>query len=110
MEHAIRTSAIIPFKGLLERFSLAPSYSYSYKDYLNPQSGVLYPAGADQPDITGKRVTSKLGTFDIQLKAVIWKPLGLKAALGYEHASSKSEVKSLTYKSKKFYGQITASY
>jgi len=110
IEHAIHASANIPFKGVFERFSIAPSYSYSYKDYLNPQTGVLYPAGADQPDITGKQVSSKLKTFDIQLKALIWKPLGLKAALGYEHASSKSEVKSLTYKSRKYYGQLSASY
>jgi len=105
-EHSVRSSMNIPFKGMLNRFSLAPSYSYSYKDYLNPQTINLYADAS----IVGKRISSTLKTFDMQLKASVWKPLGLKASVGYEHARGQSDTTSLTYKSRKYYTQISASY
>ncbi len=103
-EHAIRVDADIPFMGMLDRFSLAPSYSYSWRDYLNTQTGDLYS------DVIGQKITSILQTYGIKLRAAIWKPWNLKASAGYEYTQGKSATASLTYTSRKYYGELSASY
>ena len=103
-EHAVRVDANIPFTGMLDRFSLAPSYSHSKKQYLNTQTGDLYT------DVAGRKITSTLQTYGIKLKANVWKPWGLRASAGFEYTRGKSATTSLTYASRKYFGELSASY
>jgi len=103
-EHAVRVDANIPFTGMLNRFSLAPSYSHSKKNYLRTQTGDLYS------DVVGQKITSTLQTYGIKLKANVWKPWGLRASAGYEYTRGKSATTSLTYASRKYFGELSASY
>ena len=107
-EHAVRVNANIPFAGMLDRFSLAPSYSYSKKKYLNTQSGALYENTI--PTIATTKITSSIQTYGVKLKATVWKPLGISASAGYEYTRGKSVAESLSYASRKYYGELSASY
>jgi len=89
---------------MLNRFSLAPSYSHSKKNYLRTQTGDLYS------DVVGQKITSTLQTYGIKLKANVWKPWGLRASAGYEYTRGKSATTSLTYASRKYFGELSASY
>jgi len=110
-EHAVRVDANIPFTGILDRFSLASSYSYSKKNYLNVQTPDPLNLGLGlYSDVQGQKINSTLQTYDIKLNATIWKPWGLKASAGYEYTRGKSATTSLTYASRKYYGTLSASY
>ena len=102
-EHAVRADVTLPFTGQLSRFALLGNASYSKKNYTNTQSGVTYDAGV-------QKVYVNLTTLGIKAQAQLWDEYGVTGSVGYEQTKSASNTSSLTYKSKKYYGQISGSY
>ncbi|MFC1537101.1 tetratricopeptide repeat protein [Pseudomonadota bacterium] len=102
-EHAVRADATLPFTGQLSKFALLGNASYSKKNYTNIQSGVTYDAGL-------QKVHVNLTTLGIKAQAQLWDEYGLTASLGFEQTKSSSNTSSLSYKSKKYFGQLSAAY
>ncbi len=104
-EHLIRADAVLPLPaGRLERLRLLPSYSYTYRNYPNAQSGTLYT------DIPGQQMKVKLSTWSIRLQGLLWKKYNLTLSGGYEYNRSTAQSSILTYRFKRYFGQLAGSY
>jgi len=105
-EHAVRADVRLPFTGSLSRFSLLGNASYSDKKYnsVSVVRQVYTDVGVNQ------RVEATLTTLGIKLQAMLWQKIGLTGSIGYEQSKSSSNTSLLTYKSKKYMGQLSASY
>jgi len=103
-EHAVRLNTTLPLPSALSRIAFLGNMNYSYKDYLNSQTGALYANNA------GQRVKSILLTLGVQMQIHLWKKYGIDLGIGYEQNSSRSHVDVLTYKSKRYFGQLTGNY
>lgn len=105
-EHAFRADIMLPFTGSLSRFSLLGNASYSDKKYNS-----IVAARQLYTDVaSNQEIKATLTTFGIKLQAMLWKKAGLTGSVGYEQTKSSSNTTSLTYKSKKYLGQLSASY
>ena len=96
--HSIRINGTLPLSKWSSKASLLGNTSYSYKYYLNPQSGVVY-AGLD-----GQHVKATTLVYGLKLEFTdIYKigRHGINANLGYEQTIANSAASALTYKSLK---------
>jgi len=107
-EHAIRVNASVPMPGKFSMFSLAGSFSYSYKDYRNKQDagGLLYP------EIPNQFITAVSSTYNINLQAndiIKISGHGISGSIGFEHNKAHATAPSLSYKSNRYFGSISGS-
>jgi len=108
-EHVVRGDVRLPFTGSLSRFALLGNASYSEKRYRGLPSTVFFRQV--YTDVAAnQRIDATLTTLGVKLQAMLWQKIGLTATAGYEQTESKSNTASLTYKSKKYFGQLSASY
>lgn len=103
-EHSMKADLTLPLTGMLSRISVIGNVSYSYKSYLNSQSGNLYD------DVTGSKITFASLTWGAKLQAALWKKYNLNLVAGLEKNKSRSHTSSLTYESNRYYAQLTAYY
>lgn len=103
-EHVAQADIALPLPGMLSRLSILGNLNYSYKDYLNTQSGVSFPSAA------GKNLTADVLTLGIKIQASLWKAINLKLIAGMEQANSSSIATELDYKRNLYFTQITARY
>jgi len=104
IEHAISVDVTIPLPGILSRFSILGNLNYSYKDYLNQQSGQVYPS------VTGQNIKVILLTRGVKAQVLVWEKFGLTLAGGAERTTSHSLASEVTYESNKYYGQLSANF
>ncbi|MDT8375832.1 MAG: hypothetical protein RQ867_03725 [Mariprofundaceae bacterium] len=108
-EHAVRADATLPFTGQLSRYALLANASYSEKNYSSLPGSVL--ARQVYTDVAaGQKIDSRTTILGIKAQALLWDEYGLTASVGYEQTKSSSTTTSLTYKSKKYFGQLAAAY
>ncbi len=108
-EHMVRADLRVPFTGQLSKLALLGSASYSDRKYNTLPSSVL--TRQVYTDVAAnQRIESTLTTVGVKLQASLWEKIGLTATVGYEQTKSTSNTTSLTYKSKKYFGQLSASY
>ncbi|MCF7821446.1 MAG: tetratricopeptide repeat protein [Mariprofundaceae bacterium] len=103
-EHAVRADVTLPFTGQLSRFALLANASYSKKNYSNIQTGALYA------DVINQKAYVNLTTLGIKAQARLWDEYGVTGSVGYEQTKSSSNTSSLSYKSNKYFGQLSAAY
>jgi len=103
-EHAIYSGLQIPLKGIMSRVTLDGDVSYSYRDHLNRQSGLLYSS------VRRRFMKAYLLTLGGKLNVLLWEPAGLTFALGISETSSRSHARELTYVETRYYGQLSAYY
>lgn len=103
-EMAIQLSAVLPIPGTSERLTLLPDYSYTYRNYPHIQSGTLYT------DIAGQYMQQKMTTWSVKLQALLSKKYNLTLAAGYEDNLSKAQTATLTYRYRRYFGQLSAYY
>lgn len=103
-EHALRLSASLPLGTGASRYSLLVNANYSWKDYLNLQSGSVYPSAA------GQHMKASMLTTGARIQAMLWKKAGLTLGLGMEHTASHSQASELTFKSNRYFAVFSAFY
>ncbi|MES0370778.1 MAG: tetratricopeptide repeat protein [Mariprofundaceae bacterium] len=103
-EHAVTADVTIPFTGVLSRLSLLGNVNYSRKNYDNVQNRQLYT------DVVSKKVDVNMLIWGVKAQVSLWSKFGLTGSLGYEQTRSSSNTASLTYESRKYFGQISAAY
>ena len=103
-EHAIRVDATLPFIGFLSRAAVLGNMRYSYKDFPNLQTGVLYS------DVAGQHIKAASLTLGVQLQVTVWDKAGLNLSAGYERTTSHSQTATLTYRTNRYFGQLSAGF
>jgi len=106
-EQAIRLNAVLPLSLHPARLAILGGMNYSYKDYVNPQSGnplSLYPT------LGGQRIQSILLTYNAQIQMHLWEKYGVNLNIGFEQSNSHSQAAALTYKSNRYFGQLSGSF
>jgi len=103
-EHVIRADTTLPFTGFLSRVAVLGNMRYSYKDFPNLQTGALYS------DVAGQHIKAASLTLGVQLQATIWEKAGLNVSAGYERTTSHSQTATLTYRTNRYFGQLSASF
>jgi len=105
-DHAIRADASLPMPGSLSTMSLLGNVSYSKKSY----DSITAPRQAYTDVASGTKVDVDMTVWGLKLQTQLWDEFGLTGSLGFEQTKSSSNTSSLSYKSKKYYGQISGSY
>ncbi|MDX8396053.1 MAG: tetratricopeptide repeat protein [Mariprofundaceae bacterium] len=119
--HTLSTSARIPFPektfgSYISKLTLAPSISYTKKNFLNKLTADTSYTDVQGTSLQGTTVGSNSTTIGIELSASPLKdydPLkkyNITLATGYEHSKSSSKATSLSTKSNKYYGTLSASF
>ena len=103
-EHTIRGDVSLPFKGSLSRLSILGNASYSYKDYLNAQSGLIYASSA------GKEINEKTLVLGIKAQITLLKEKELKLTVGMEQTDNQSEESGLEYDRNRYFVQLSAFF
>jgi len=103
-EHAAYADLRVPLRGFFSRLSLEGDINYSYRDYLNRQSGLLYRS------VKRKFMKVIMLTSGVKVNAVLWEPAGLTLTIGVSETRSRSLSVESTYEDKKFYAQFSAYY
>jgi len=106
-EQAIRLNTVLPLSLQPSRLAILGGMNYSYKDYINAQSGnpsSLYPT------LGGQRIHSILLTYNAQAEIHLWEKYGINLNLGFEQSNSHSQAAALTYKSNRYFGQLSGSF
>lgn len=105
-EHVIRGDVRLPFTGSLSGVALLANASHSDKTFPNITSvRQVYTDVAST-----QKVYATMIVVGAKLQAMLWQEIGLTATIGYEQTQSVSNSSSLTYRSKKYFGQLSASY
>jgi len=107
-DHAIRADVTLPMPGSLSRISLLGDISYSKKTY--DSISITTPREAYTDVASGTKVDVNMTVWGVKLQSQLWDEFGVTGSVGYEQTKSSSNTSSLTYKSKKYYGQLSASY
>jgi tetratricopeptide (TPR) repeat protein len=102
--YAATADLTIPFSGWAEGLSFQGGVDFSYRDYLNKQSGELYPSSI------GKKIDVVNLTFRGKLEYPVWNPAGIRVGIGLERNESDSEADELMYDANKYYFQVSGSY
>lgn len=104
-QHNLSASGHLPFTGSLSRLSLDASASYYYRSYLYQQSGITLPS------IHPGRYLRAIGkSGDLVLNALLWKRWSLSLSAGIHWEQARSDARELSYRQKKYYGQISARF
>jgi len=106
-EQAIRLNAVLPLSLQPSHLAILGGMNYSYKDYINAQSGnplSLYPT------LGGQRIHSILLTYNAQVQMHVWDKYGINLNLGFEQSNSHSQAAALTYKVNRYFGQLSGSF
>ncbi|MDQ6965351.1 MAG: hypothetical protein Q9M23_00300, partial [Mariprofundaceae bacterium] len=110
-EHALQFDVYLPLKEVdnkLSTFSIVGSGSYSYKKYLNRQD-----AAGLNTDAAGLLIKNLSSSYSIKLQASDMLNIlgyGINGSIGYEHSDAHSKASSLSYRSNKFMGDISAIF
>jgi hypothetical protein len=105
-EHVVRGDARLPFTGSLSRVALLVNASYSDKTF----PGITSTRQIYTDVANTQKINATMTILGAKLQAMLWQKIGLTATIGYEQTKSSSNTASLTYKSKKYFGQLAASY
>jgi len=104
-EHTLSLNHHLPFAGDYEGLSFDISLSYSYRNYLNPQSGTSLPS--IKP---GNYFTAETTNAGVKIQYLVYPEYNINVALGVDSNQGKSQAVELSYAQTKYYGQISGSY
>jgi hypothetical protein len=105
-EHSLSINHHLPLDGLVyQGLSFDVSLAYSFRNYLNPQSGTSLPS--IRP---GNYFTAETSTAGAKLLYDIGTSYHLNTVLGYDWANATSQATELSYKQTRYYVQLSGSY
>jgi len=103
-EQAVQLNALLPLGLGATRMTLIGNASYSFKDYINVQSGNIYWSAA------GAHVKSDIVTTGGRLQIQVWPKIGLNFSVGADTTIGRSNATELQFKSSRYFAELSASY
>ncbi len=104
-EHSLSLNHHLPLSTIYQGISFDVSAGYTYRNYLNPQSGTSLPS--IKP---GNYFTAQTTTASTKIQYNISTTYNLNVVLGYDWAKATSQATELSYTQTRYYTQLSGSY
>jgi hypothetical protein len=104
-EHNLSINHHLPLDTISQGLSFDVSMGYTYRNYLNPQSGTSLPS--IKP---GNYFTAQTTTVNTKIQYDIGTAYNLSVILGYDWVKASSQATELSYAQTRYYTQLSGSY